>query len=124
MRWAEADPGWYRAKKHLLDEIEQGIKVANRTLISRQLPMLTRDSFLRLAAVVASARAEYLGAAVGLGRGLDTIDRVTSLRLRYEEATAAFDALVRAISRGYVDIADTEDDAAHREAKAHLPFPG
>lgn len=124
MRWGEADPGWYRAKKHLLDEVEQGIKVANRALISRQVPSLTRDSFLRLATVVASARADYLGAAVALGRGLDGVERLTALRVRYDEARLAFDALVRSISRGYVDIADTDDaTAAIAEAQHHASLP-
>jgi hypothetical protein len=109
---AESDPGWYRAQKRLLDEVEHGVREANRALIGQRISELTRDSFLRLATVVARLRAEYLAAALSMGketRGAVTaeeISRLAALRTAYDEARMAFEALERAVSRGYVDIAD------------------
>lgn len=109
---ADTDPGWYRAQKRLLDEVEHGVREANRALIGQRIPELTRDSFLRLATVVARLRADYLAAALAMGketRGVVTaeeIRRLADLRTAYDEARMAFEALERAVSRGYVDIAD------------------
>ncbi|WP_439577729.1 hypothetical protein [Elioraea sp.] len=109
---ADTDPGWYRAQKRLLDEVEHGVREANRAVIGQRVPELTRDSFLRLATVVARLRAEYLAAALLLGketRGAVTgeeVSRLSTLRSAYDEARMAFEALERAVSRGYVDIAD------------------
>lgn len=109
---ADTDPGWYRAQKRLLDEVEHGVREANRALIGQRIPELTRDSFLRLATVVARLRAEYLAAALSLGRetrgvvSAEEIARLGTLRAAYDEARMAFEALERAVSRGYVDIAD------------------
>jgi len=105
------DPGYLRAQKRLLDEIEHGIRAANRALIHERVPGLDRDAVLRLAAVVARLRAEYLGAALGLGRDRlgaaasdAEIETLRQKRLRYEEGVAAFGALQRAVTRGYIDL--------------------
>jgi hypothetical protein len=88
------------------------VREANRAVIGQRVPELTRDAFLRLATVVARLRAEYLAAALSLGkdtRGAVTaeeIARLSKLRSAYDETRMAFEALERALSRGYVDIAD------------------
>jgi hypothetical protein len=109
---ADTDPGWYRAQKRLLDEVEHGVREANRAVIGQRVPELTRDAFLRLATVVARLRAEYLAAALSLGKdtrgpvSAEEIARLATLRSAYDETRMAFEALERALSRGYVDIAD------------------
>jgi len=112
MAIAETDPGWFRAQKRLLDEIEQGVREANRAVIGQRIPGITRDGFLRLATVVARLRAEYLACALTLGRDsrgevtAGEMSRLASLRAGYDEARLAFEALERCVQRGYVDIAD------------------
>lgn len=109
---ADTDPGWYRAQKRLLDEVEQGVREANRAVIGQRLPEITRDGFLRLATVVARLRAEYLACALALGRDQrgdvtgEEITRLARLRHAYDEARLAFEALERCVQRGYVEIAD------------------
>jgi len=109
---ADTDPGWYRAQKRLLDEVEHGVREANRAVIGQRLPEITREGFLRLATVVARLRAEYLACALGLGREArgdvtgEEIDRLARLRVAYDEARLAFEALERCVQRGYVEIAD------------------
>lgn len=106
-------PGYLRAQKRLLDEIEHGVRAANRQIIHERVPGLDRDAVLRLAATVAALRADYLAAALRFGR--DGAARRTisdgelrtlqAMRLAYEEGVAAFAAVQRAIARGYVDLA-------------------
>jgi hypothetical protein len=117
---AETDPGWYRAQKRLLDEVEHGVREANRAVIGQRIPEVTRDGLLRLATVVARLRAEYIACALGLGRETrgevsgEEIARLGRLRVAYDEARLAFEALERCVQRGYVDIADPR--------VAHTPF--
>lgn len=109
---ANTDPAYYRAQKRLLDEVEHGVREANRAVIGQRLPEITREGFLRLATVVARLRAEYLACALGLGRETrgevtrEEIDRLARLRTAYDEARLAFEALERCVQRGYVEIAD------------------
>jgi hypothetical protein len=109
---ADTDPGWYRAQKRLLDEVEHGVREANRAVIGQRLPEITREGFLRLATLVARLRAEYLACALGLGRDTrgevtgEEIGRLARLRAAYDEARLAFEALERCVQRGYVEIAD------------------
>lgn len=111
MAIAETDPGWFRAQKRLLDEVEHGVREANRAVIGQRLPEVTRDGFLRLATVVARLRADYLNCALTLGRDTrgevtaEEVTRLARLRLAYDEARLAFEALERCVQRGYVDIA-------------------
>ena len=57
---------------------------------------------------MAKLRANYLKAVLGVDWEDDGIDvaAVQSKRAIYEEASKAFEALERAIGRGYVDIVD------------------
>jgi hypothetical protein len=101
-----------RRQRQFLHEVEQGIRECNRDIIHGRIPELNKQSFTRFAAVVARLRAAYLEAALGVSREADAgealAESVRSLRDRreaYEEARDAFEALQRAIERGYVDIA-------------------
>lgn len=113
MQELQEDAILLRRQRQLLHEVEQGIREANRDIIHGQIPELNRESFVRFALVVARLRASYLQAALQLSEGPAELDDapvwLAGLRERrqaYEEARDAFDALQRAIERGYVDIAE------------------
>lgn len=98
-------------QQRFLDEIEQGIRFANRELIHKYVPELTRDNILALAVVVGKLRARYLEAAFRLGMDGRTpkraaIKELAQFRLMFEEARSAFDALLDAIEKGYVNVQD------------------
>jgi hypothetical protein len=98
------------AQQKFLHEIEHGIRVANRDIIHQRISEITEQDVLHLAVQVSRYRAEYLAAAFELARhkektpGADAIGRVRARREAYEEAVHAFEALQRAIERGYVDL--------------------
>lgn len=95
-----------RAQRHFIEEIEMAIRASNREILGNKLPHLDKQGFYRLAVSVARLRAEYLEAVLAMNWEDETAD-FSSLRLKrekYEEATAAFEALERTIERGYVDI--------------------
>ena len=96
--------------KHNMD---QAIALANREIIHPLIPKITRDSVLPLAVSVARLRGRYLQAAFEIaakdhGDAPDNqeIDKFRRHREMYEEARQAFDALMQAIERGYVDLGD------------------
>jgi len=95
--------------QRFMNEVEQGIRIANRETIHSRIPYLTRDKVLAFAVVVGKLRAAYLEAAFGIAdRGLEAVpteDIVGDLKLKremYEEAKAAFEALTDAIEKGYL----------------------
>jgi len=98
-------------QKRFLNEIEQGIRIANREIIHKRLPALDKDTVLAFAVAIARLRARYLEAAfraadTDKGEPLDQSE-VAALRLHresYEETKVAFEALRYAIERGYVDV--------------------
>jgi hypothetical protein len=98
-------------QKRFLNEIEQGIRIANREIIHKRLPALDKDTVLAFAVAIARLRARYLEAAfraadTDKGEPLDQSE-VSALRLHreaYEETKVAFEALRYAIERGYVDV--------------------
>ena len=95
-----------RATRRFLQEVELGVRAANRKVIGKMIPSLDREAFLRLALAVARLRASYLEAVMGTNWE-DPSPGLIELRKRreiYEEALRAFDALERSIERGYVAI--------------------
>ena len=99
------------AQKHFLEEIEQGIEMANHEMIHAHLASLGRDRILKFAVSVAKLRAQYLRAAfdVFLGEAGPDPKGVAQLREKremLEEGVNAFEALRRAIEKGYVTISE------------------
>lgn len=98
-------------RQRFLLEIEQAVRETNQTIIHERIPKLTQEHVLPLAATVARARARYLEAAFRVSE-METAGQFDSQSLKdlrqnretYEETRIAFDALTRAIERGYVDI--------------------
>lgn len=96
-------------RQHFLKEIEQLVLVTNREILNQRIPSITKENILPLAVSVARLRGNYLAEAfkVALTDGGETpahsdIQVLKTHRELYEEAKAAFEALIHAIDRGYV----------------------
>ena len=108
---AIAESDLARRQKQALAFIDKAIEPINREIIHKAIPGLNRDKYIEFAAVVAELRADYLASAlsyfVGQRRGgADDAGAIQALRGKretYEEALAAYEALHRALERGYVD---------------------
>jgi hypothetical protein len=101
------DTALLRRQRTFIDEIERSIRSANREILHARIPELDQQSFVRMAHHVARLRASYLEAALAAEDDPDAagwVSRLRDQREAYEEARDAFDALQRAIERGYVDI--------------------
>ncbi len=102
-------------QKRFLNEIEQGIRVANREIIHDRIAKVTKDTVLSFSIAVARLRARYLEAAFRIGSSehgdppdQKEIEALRTHREMYEEAKTAFEALRYAIERGYVDVSMDE----------------
>lgn len=94
-------------QRHILEEIEHGIRLANREVLGQALPRMGRDHVLALAVAVARLRGVYLGAAMRLVRpAAGNLADLKAKREAYDEARLAFEALERAIERGYIELKD------------------
>ncbi len=104
------DPKALAAQRQFIEKLEMAVAVANREVIHKQIPNLNQATFQQLAVMVAKFRADYLEAAIRLsnspgGCDANCFDELKKKRELFEESRAAFDALERAIERGYVEIA-------------------
>ena len=97
-----------KTTNRFLLEIEDAIIKANRQAIQERLGPLRRSRFLELTQQVAKIRADYLHAAFHV-QWSDMQAESGDLELkraRYEEAVAAYEALERAVERGYIEFVD------------------
>ncbi|MBI1246017.1 MAG: hypothetical protein GC202_13525 [Alphaproteobacteria bacterium] len=94
-------------QKKMLAYIDKSIRLVNREIIHKQIPGLTRERFIEFAASVAHLRADYLKAAMDcfLDDKADTeqLEGVQQKRALFEEGVKAYEALYRALERGYID---------------------
>ena len=97
--------------KRFLNDIEQGIRIANREIIHSHIPSLDKETVLSFAIAIARLRAHYLDAAfqaAGKDSGAPlTMEQISTIRMHreaYEEAKLAFEALRYALERGYLDL--------------------
>ena len=92
-----------------LEEIEMGIFSANREVIRKAVPELTRESFMAFAVRVAEARARYIKAAMELSAkpnpSPEDIAHLKAAREANDELVQAFEATKRVIERGYTSLA-------------------
>lgn len=100
-----------RKQRRFLEQIERSIREVNRRIIHERIPEVDQEGFVRFASQVALLRARYLQAALEAGiaapEGVETGGWPAVLRQHreaYLEAREAFEALQRAIERGYVDM--------------------
>ena len=98
-----------RKLQKFLEEIEMGIFSANREVIRKAVPELTRESFMAFAVRVAEARARYLKAALELSAkpnpAAEDIAHLKAAREASDELVQAFEATKRVIERGYTSLA-------------------
>jgi hypothetical protein len=104
----ELDPKQLAAQHQFLEQMQIAVTIANREVIHGKIPNLTPATFHQLAVMVARFRADYLEAAIRLSNS-DTHDEealaeLKHLRELFDEGCSAFEALERAIERGYVDL--------------------
>jgi hypothetical protein len=109
----QSDPALARRQQQALAFIDKAIQPINREVIHKAIPGLNRDKFIEFAAVVAELRADYLATALlyfvdqrqhtATEAGLAVLK---GKRETYEEALLAYEALHRALERGYVDPLD------------------
>lgn len=104
----ELDPKQLAAQHQFLEQMQVAVTLANREVIRRKIPSLTPETFQQIAVMVARFRAAYLEAAVRLSNAdphdASALDELKQARELFDEGCAAFEALERAIERGYVDL--------------------
>ena len=93
--------------KKMLAYLDKSIRLVNREIIHAQIPGLTRERFIEFAASVAKLRADYLKAAMECflddQADIARLENVQAKRALFEEGVKAYEALHRAIERGYID---------------------
>lgn len=103
-------PDLSERQRQALAFIDKAIQPMNREVIHRAIPGLGKEKYVEFAAVVAQLRADYL--ATALTYFVDQrhhaatkagLSKLREMRETYEEALHAYDALHRALERGYVD---------------------
>lgn len=106
-----------RAEQAFFDELEQGVRVANREIIQTHIPELNKDKIHALAVMVGRLRASYLDLAFQMcvtGEGVapepTVIESLREQRQMFEEARDAYEALRHAVERGYIDIPELADE--------------
>ncbi|MFC3677262.1 hypothetical protein [Ferrovibrio xuzhouensis] len=94
-----------RKLQKFLEEVEMAIFSANREVIHKAVPELTRESFMAFAVRVAEARARYIKIALELSTKTnpspEDIARLKAAREGNDELVHAFEATKRVIERGY-----------------------
>ena len=105
-----ADIHLLKHQRQFLYDVEQAIREANLAIIHTRIPKIGKATFVKMAKGVSLLRADYLEAALQLANEAKlSADQMADLKLRrerFEEARTAFDAVQRAIIRGYVDVAE------------------
>ncbi|WP_298725379.1 hypothetical protein [uncultured Ferrovibrio sp.] len=94
-----------RKLQKFLEEVEMSIFNANREVIRKAVPELTRESFMAFSVRVAEARARYIKTALELAAiphpSPEEIARLRAAREANDELVQAFEATKRIIERGY-----------------------
>ena len=87
-------------------EVDALVRAANREAITARIPRISRRDLEALARKTAELRADYLAAAFQTDWTTVDLDSLglEGKRRMYDESLAAFEALERAIRRGYIDI--------------------
>jgi hypothetical protein len=112
------DLKFQQAQRRFLLELETGIRYSNQEIIHKRIPDLSSEDILSMVVKIAELRAEYLEAAVQLGRNKDhamsdaTIAELKKKRQAFEESRAVFQAVHEAIEKGYLDISALTRQAA------------
>ncbi|MCZ8123403.1 MAG: hypothetical protein O9277_08260 [Magnetospirillum sp.] len=94
-------------QKRMLAFVDKSVRLVNREVIHKHIPGLTKERFVEFAAAVARLRADYLSCAMrafldGEGSEKELADLAHKREL-FEEGVKAYEALHRALERGYID---------------------
>jgi len=99
--------------EQLFSELDQAIKEANKQAISAAAGQITKTDMLRVAIAVSRFRANYLAAALRLGKLTGTempsaaeFTELQRVRTVYAEGLEGFGALRHALKRGYINLVD------------------
>jgi hypothetical protein len=99
-------------QKRMLAFIDKSVRLVNREVIHKHIPGLTKERFVEFAASVARLRADYLSSAMKAfldGEGDEKeLAELAHKRKLFEEGVKAYEALHRALERGYIDPAGTK----------------
>lgn len=98
-----------RQQKQFTDMIDHIVHDTNREVIHALIPRLDKATFGKMAKGVATLRVKYIAAAVQLSTqpfSSEQAGQLKVMRENFEESRSAFDAVKRAIVRGYIDLAD------------------
>lgn len=104
-----------RRQRQFLDAIEQAIHDINHEAIHGVVPMLDKATFMQMAKSVAQLRVKYIAAATaslasGAAPQPQQMTQLKVMREQFEEARAAFDAVKRALTRNYINVALNDKD--------------
>jgi hypothetical protein len=99
-------------QKRMLAFIDKSVRLVNREVIHKHIQGLTKERFVEFAASVARLRADYLSSAMkafldGEGDAKELADLAHKREL-FEEGVKAYEALHRALERGYIDPESTK----------------
>ena len=105
----DLDPQEQRRLRGLLEQIDYAAFVSNREVIPQVLAASQMEpaAFQRLAVAAATARARWIAEALRLSEagyqiGPAEAQKLSSLRLAYEELYEAYEGLRRMVERGYL----------------------
>jgi hypothetical protein len=104
----DLDPQAQRRMRATLETIDTIAFEANKAALAADLPTVTLHQIEEMAAIAARARSVWLSASIisaGQKSVLDGRGQLAALRVNYEEWSTAYEALRRAIERGYVRMA-------------------
>jgi hypothetical protein len=105
------DSAQQRKQRQFLDAVEHSVHDINHEVIHAILPRMDKTTFMKMARSVAQIRIKYIAAtaaalASGEAPSPQQAAQLKQLREQFEESRTGFDALKRAISRGYIDVGD------------------
>ena len=110
----DMDPHAQRRMRGQLEQIDYVAFAANKEVIGHVLAEADMASFQRLAVAAATARAQWVQAALAFTETQPTcsqaqIDRLAAMRSTYEELAEVYEALRRMVERSYLTGPRTPD---------------
>ena len=101
------DPKAQRQLRGQLEQIDYAAYDANRKVLAATLSDVDVQKFQRLALATSQCRARWVAAALAATEGSqiptsEQIDKLSRLRMAYEELAEVYDAMRRMVERGYV----------------------
>ena len=103
----DLDPQSQRRLRGHLEQIDYTAYAANREVVGAMLGTTDAQKFQKLGVAAAQARARWVAAALaatdsGQPPSHETIEKITRLRMAFEELTEVYDAMRRMVERGYL----------------------